>query len=54
MSKIKVVNRITGKEHYITQNELEAWQIAGIPVKVLESQKPDILKEKEKPKEAEK
>jgi hypothetical protein len=50
MSKVKVINRITGKEHTITANELEAWQNAGIPVKVVDYPKPDILKEN-KPKE---
>lgn len=52
MSKVKVINRISGKEHTITANELEAWQNAGIPIKVVDYPKPDILKDKEnKPKE---
>lgn len=54
MSKIRVINRVTGKEHLITSNELEAWQTAGIPLKVVDYPKPDILKEnkEQKPKEA--
>lgn len=50
MSKVKVINRISGKTHEITANELEAWQNAGIPVKVVEYPKPDIIKDN-KPKD---
>lgn len=44
---MKVINKKTGKEHNIDAKTLESWQKAGIPMKVVEVEKPNAIKEKE-------
>lgn len=44
---MKVLNRLTNKEHNITKEIFESWSKAGIPLKVLDIEKPQAIKTKE-------
>ena len=44
---MKVVNKLTGKEHNIDHETLDLWVKSGIQVKVIEIEKPKAIKEKE-------
>jgi hypothetical protein len=44
---MKVLNRNTGKEHNIDQKTFDTWIDAGIPIKIIEVEKPKAIVEKE-------